>query len=70
MMKGTVKWFDPRKGYGFILGEDGTDYFVHYTAIVQEEGFRTLRGNAPVTFEAHTDGMGRTLAANVAVDVA
>ena len=64
-MNGTEKWFDPRKGYGFILGEDGTDYFVHYTAIVQEEGFRTLRGNAAVTFDAITDAAGRACASNV-----
>lgn len=66
-MNGTVKWFDPRKGYGFILGEDGADYFVHYTAIVQEEGFRTLCGNAEVTFDAITDAAGRACAANVVV---
>lgn len=66
-MNGTVKWFDPRKGYGFILGEDGTDYFVHYTAIVQEEGFRTLRENVAVTFDARTDDAGRACASNVVV---
>jgi CspA family cold shock protein len=32
-MKGTVKWYDIRKGYGFIMGEDGTDVFVHKTAV-------------------------------------
>jgi len=32
-MKGKVKWFNPRKGYGFIEGEDGNDVFVHHTAI-------------------------------------
>lgn len=66
-MNGTVKWFDPRKGYGFILGEDGEDYFVHYTAIVQEEGFRTLRENAAVTFDVMTDEEGRACASNVVV---
>jgi len=34
MMKGTVKWFDDTKGYGFILTEDGTEYFVHWKSIV------------------------------------
>jgi len=32
-MKGTIKWYNPRKGYGFILGEDGKEIFVHYTAL-------------------------------------
>ena len=32
-MKGTVKWYNPRKGYGFIQGEDGNDVFVHRTAV-------------------------------------
>jgi CspA family cold shock protein len=34
-MKGTVKWYNPRKGYGFISGEDGKDIFVHRTSIPQ-----------------------------------
>ena len=42
MLKGTVKWFDVRKGFGFIVDEDGIDYFVHFSEI-QEEGFRRLR---------------------------
>ena len=34
-MKGTIKWYNPRKGYGFIEGEDGKDVFVHRTAVPQ-----------------------------------
>ncbi len=34
-MKGTVKWFNSRKGYGFVKGDDGNDYFVHFTAVPQ-----------------------------------
>ena len=49
-MRGTVKWFDPEKGYGFITREDGAgDVFVHYTAI-QGDGFRTLREGQRVEF--------------------
>ena len=47
-MEGTVKWFNQKKGYGFIQGEDGQDYFVHYTT-VEKETF--LRENDKVSFE-------------------
>lgn len=50
-MRGTVKWFNAEKGYGFISKEDGTgDVFVHYTAI-QSEGFRTLNEGDIVEFD-------------------
>lgn len=50
MLKGTVKWFNKEKGFGFVTSEDGVDYFVHFTGIVGE-GFRTLEEGQPVTFE-------------------
>ncbi|MCX5892031.1 MAG: cold-shock protein [Deltaproteobacteria bacterium] len=49
-MTGKVKWFNDTKGYGFISQEDGTDVFVHHTAI-QSEGFRTLQEEQLVEFE-------------------
>ena len=49
-MEGTVKWFNARKGYGFINGSDGTDYFAHFQEI-QIEGFKTLQEGEAVTFE-------------------
>lgn len=50
MTEGTVKWFNERKGYGFITKDDGEDIFVHHTAI-QSEGFRTLHEGQRVSFE-------------------
>ena len=50
-MEGTVKWFNSSKGYGFIEGSDGTDYFAHFQEI-QSEGYKTLKEGASVTFEA------------------
>ena len=50
MAKGTVKWFNERKGFGFITQEDGTDIFVHFSAI-KEQGFKTLAEGDQVTFE-------------------
>ncbi|MBM4111823.1 MAG: cold shock domain-containing protein [Phycisphaerae bacterium] len=49
---GVVKWFDPRKGYGFIVGPDGQDIFVHYTVIEQQGGFRTLKDGERVSYSA------------------
>jgi CspA family cold shock protein len=50
MARGTVKWFNEKKGYGFISQEDGTDVFVHFSAI-EQEGFKTLREGDEVEFE-------------------
>ena len=50
MSEGKVKWFNPRKGYGFIAGDDGQDIFVHY-ANISGEGYRTLAEGQPVTFD-------------------
>ena len=50
MATGKVKWFNAEKGYGFITTDEGTDVFVHYTAI-QGEGFKTLDEGQSVTFD-------------------
>ncbi len=62
-MKGTVKWFDPKKGYGFITMEDGNDIFVHYSAITMD-GFKTLEENQKVEFDI-TEGPKGKQASNV-----
>ena len=50
MNKGTVKWFNAEKGYGFITGENGSDVFVHFSAI-QGEGFKTLEEGQAVSYD-------------------
>ena len=50
MAQGTVKWFNDKKGFGFIVGEDGKDVFVHHTAILGE-GYKTLKEGEEVEFE-------------------
>ncbi len=62
-MKGTVKWFDAKKGFGFITAEDGTDIFVHYSAI-QGGGYKELKENQKVTFDV-TEGPKGKQASNV-----
>ena len=49
-MKGTVKWFNNQKGYGFISDEQGNDVFVHYSGI-QSNGFKSLEEGQEVEFE-------------------
>ncbi len=62
-MRGTVKWFNDSKGYGFIRRPDGDDVFVHFSAIVGE-GFRTLAEGEEVEFEVQQSEKGPQ-AANV-----
>lgn len=47
---GPVKWFDPKKGYGFITGPEGQDVFVHFSQI-QGDGFRSLKDGEEVEYE-------------------
>ncbi len=64
MNRGTVKWFNDVKGYGFITDEDGNDVFVYYSSI-QMEGRKSLNQNDIVEFEIGEGTIGRTQAANV-----
>ena len=57
MPRGTVKWFDPQKGFGFVVNEDGADVFVHYTNI-ECEGFRCLKSGQEVEYTEEDSGRG------------
>jgi cold shock protein len=64
MAEGTVKWFNPDKGYGFIAREDGDDVFAHFSEI-QGEGFKTLNEGQKVMFEVTTGNNGKLQASNI-----
>lgn len=66
MAKGTVKWFNDGKGFGFIEQEDGKDVFVHFSAI-QSTGFKSLSEGDSVTFEIE-QGQKGPAAVNVTKD--
>ncbi len=57
MYNGTVKWFDAKKGYGFITRDNGEDVFVHFSAI-KTDGFKTLREGQKVQFEIQQGSKG------------
>ena len=63
MNKGTVKWFNNQKGYGFISDEEGNDVFVHYSGL-NMEGFKTLEEGQEVEYEV-TEGAKGPQAINV-----
>ena len=65
MAEGTVKWFNAAKGYGFLTCEDGSEIFVHYTALAMD-GFKTLVEGQEVEFEI-VDGSKGPQASNVTV---
>ena len=49
--EGVVKWFDPRKGFGFIVGPEGQDIFAHFS-VIQGDGFRVLKDGSTVVYDA------------------
>ncbi|ETA73690.1 cold-shock protein [Ligilactobacillus equi] len=66
MEQGTVKWFNADKGFGFINRQDGSDVFVHFSAI-QTEGFKTLEEGQAVSFDVE-EGQRGLQAVNVVKD--
>ena len=64
-MKGTVKWFNAKKGFGFISDEEGNDVFVHFSAL-QMDGFKVLDEGDEVEFEVIDGEKGSLLAETVA----
>ena len=68
MSNGTVKWFNPTKGYGFIKpDEEGNDVFVHISA-VQNAGLDTLQENQKISYELETGKNGKQSAVNLKVE--
>jgi cold shock protein len=63
-MTGVVKWFNDAKGYGFIASEEGNDVFVHFSALPQNGGYRSLAEGQKVQFEVVQE-RGKERAANV-----
>ena len=57
-LEGVVKWFDPRKGFGFIIGPQNQDIFLHFTVIEQSEGFKTVRDGERVVYSARESEKG------------
>ncbi len=57
MAQGTVKWFDPRKGFGFVVNDKGQDVFIHYTSI-DSDGFRCLRNGQTIDYDQFETGKG------------
>ena len=63
-MTGTVKWFNVKRGFGFITSDDGKDFFVHFSDL-QMDGFKKLKNDAKVSFEVGATEDGREKAVSV-----
>lgn len=66
IFNGTVKWFDDKKGFGFIVGDDGADIFVHWSGIVSDQKFKKLKEGQAVRYQITENEKG-TVAVNVEV---
>lgn len=58
MARGKVKWFDAKKGFGFIVSDDGKDVFVHFSSISSDQSYKTLDEGVEVEFELIDDKKG------------
>jgi CspA family cold shock protein len=63
--RGTIMWFNNAKGYGFIKREGASDLFIHYPAIQQENGYKSLKENDVLLFDAIAGETGKPQASNV-----
>ena len=68
MPKGTVKWFNPTKGYGFVAPDTGDKDVVVHISAVQKAGLRTLNEGQKLTFDVEQQPNGRAAAVNLAAD--
>lgn len=65
-MLGFCKWFDQKRGYGFLIDNDtGLEYFFHFTAIISEDGYKTLAENQKISFDKDETEKDRLRAKNI-----
>ena len=64
-MIGKVKWFNKKKGFGFLVNEEGVEYFVHYSDIESDKKYKVIDNEQQVSFEVFTDDNGKSKAIHV-----